>query len=400
MKTILKYLSFSFFLNICLTVQAEENLYQNEMQQSTVKIICLNNNKGSSGSAFVINPFYLVSNWHVVNCTDKGGKAAVILSQDNIIEVEKVIWKSTIKDLAILKLAHSIPRPAVTLLPSQFVTAGEKVYAAGFPGEADSHIQAQDKLRASTTTGIISKIVQDTDNIHLYQVSAQINPGNSGGPLFNNQNEVIGVNSRKALTRVVTIGNNAQPEVSRVPIGEGIGWAIQIDELLSALEAHQIDYQQSRHTFLTPLWQTWQREPLLMSLLIVVILLSIILLFRRPRQQVVEALTQYIRQPSHNKWQLKISGQAPIFLSSYQLQSNSGLVLGRSQNICDQVIAESSLSGRHCRLQLMDQQLWIEDLNSSNGTLLNGQPLKPYEGVKIQSGDQLILADLTMEISQ
>jgi pSer/pThr/pTyr-binding forkhead associated (FHA) protein len=49
-------------------------------------------------------------------------------------------------------------------------------------------------------------------------------------------------------------------------------------------------------------------------------------------------------------------------------------VLGSSAE-CDIVVKAPVVSGRHCRLTLSENGLWLEDLRSTNGTQVNGAPL-------------------------
>ncbi|GIW21442.1 MAG: adenylate cyclase [Candidatus Sericytochromatia bacterium] len=65
-------------------------------------------------------------------------------------------------------------------------------------------------------------------------------------------------------------------------------------------------------------------------------------------------------------------------------------VLGRTidNNIC---INEPSISSKHLLISNFDDKVEIVDLNSSNGTLLNGKRLFPLKSYQIQSGDKLTL---------
>lgn len=390
--------------------QADSSALHEAMQQSTVRVVCLKVGAGSeaelgSGSGFVLNSHQVVTNWHVVDCTEAGGKAALVLSPQDIQPVEQVRWKSPQKDLAILQLANAINRPAVSILASRFVRVGDTVQVLGFPGSADEHIQAAYQSIAKVTRGIISGIVKDDDDLRLYQVDAALNPGNSGGPLFNELGELIGINTRKALAAVMAITTNEQgtptPGMERVPVGEGIGWAVQADELLEVLAELHLQYTPAAHHFWTPLLLLWQREPLLLGFIAANLLLLTVLLFRVPRQRVLEALTQYARHKpgpaaKGSGWQLVQADQPPVLLSMHSLQALEGLVLGRDGNVSDVAVNHDSLSRRHLRLQWLEGQLWGEDLHSSQGSVLNGHALKPYQMVKINAGDELILADLQL----
>lgn len=65
------------------------------------------------------------------------------------------------------------------------------------------------------------------------------------------------------------------------------------------------------------------------------------------------------------------------------------VVIGRSQG-CDAVIPDPTLSGKHARFSYHHQHWWLEDLQTTNGTLLNGQmittPVVITDGDSIQCG--------------
>jgi hypothetical protein len=60
--------------------------------------------------------------------------------------------------------------------------------------------------------------------------------------------------------------------------------------------------------------------------------------------------------------------------------------------------AERGVSRRHARLALKEHQLYVTDLESSNGTILRGERLRPYSPVVVQRGDELILGRLALQI--
>ena len=61
----------------------------------------------------------------------------------------------------------------------------------------------------------------------------------------------------------------------------------------------------------------------------------------------------------------------------------SRLILGRDPN-CDIWIDNPSISKKHCAFELVEDQLLITDLNSSNGTFINGAQISQAE---LQYGD-------------
>ncbi|MFH1143629.1 MAG: SpoIIE family protein phosphatase [Candidatus Eisenbacteria bacterium] len=83
---------------------------------------------------------------------------------------------------------------------------------------------------------------------------------------------------------------------------------------------------------------------------------------------------------------IEAPGSPPEFL---ELDAASApRILGRGKD-CDLVLDFPSISRRHARLRWEGSALWIEDLGSSNGTKLNGRPLKAaalHEGDRIEIG--------------
>ncbi len=53
------------------------------------------------------------------------------------------------------------------------------------------------------------------------------------------------------------------------------------------------------------------------------------------------------------------------------------------------VLADNMASRFHCVIGRGADAFWVRDLNSSNGTVLNGKPLPPHEEVALRSGDEI-----------
>lgn len=212
-----------------------------QMKQSTVRILCITGTGGGTGSGFVVGEGkHIVTNLHVISCITEKGKIFVETGQLQAVPAE-VVRYSKPKDLAILEVGRSLNRPPVTLVTSDHVTEGQTVYAMGFPGAAESQTE---HVRVSITKGIISaRTTRKNTAVDLYQTDAAINPGNSGGPLFNEDGYVIGINTLKALTAAIIVGADGKQTIERLPVGEGIGWAVQVDELIPELKEAGITYQ-------------------------------------------------------------------------------------------------------------------------------------------------------------
>ena len=59
----------------------------------------------------------------------------------------------------------------------------------------------------------------------------------------------------------------------------------------------------------------------------------------------------------------------------FSLRDRGCYVVGRKEG-ADIVVPDSSISRRHCQLLWKGEAIWLEDLASANGTLLNGESVK------------------------
>lgn len=59
---------------------------------------------------------------------------------------------------------------------------------------------------------------------------------------------------------------------------------------------------------------------------------------------------------------------------------------------------EKGVSRRHAKIIRQDNEIFIEDLGSVNGTLLNGQSLTPYLQYPLNSGDEVQLGNLVLRL--
>lgn len=76
--------------------------------------------------------------------------------------------------------------------------------------------------------------------------------------------------------------------------------------------------------------------------------------------------------------------------------SGNPVVIGRSAD-CTLVLADSYASARHARVfQGSDGQWWVDDLDSTNGTFMNGRPIEV--ATPLRPGDQLVVGDTAIEL--
>jgi serine protease Do len=150
------------------------------MLESTIESIVQIMTPYGTGSGFIVDNL-IITNSHVV-----GGLKEVIISTKTLPRtIGEVVYDDNGFDLAFIRSPIPIePNKPLRLCQSE-INDGDNVIAIGHPYG----------LNYSTTEGIISKAIRLQGEVEYIQFDAAINPGNSGGPLFNEEGEVIGVNT-------------------------------------------------------------------------------------------------------------------------------------------------------------------------------------------------------------
>lgn len=77
----------------------------------------------------------------------------------------------------------------------------------------------------------------------------------------------------------------------------------------------------------------------------------------------------------------------------FPLRMNREIVIGRSNDL-DMVLVEDMVSRRHAKISSTDQEIYIQDLGSTNGTFVNGEKIagraQLHEGDRILVGTSII----------
>lgn len=139
----------------------------------------------SLGSGFIISSDgYIMTNAHVIDHADK---ITVRLTDKREFRA-KVIGADKRTDVALLKI-EATGLPKINVGDPNKLKVGEWVVAIGSPFGFDN----------SVTAGIVSakgRSLPQDNFVPFIQTDVAINPGNSGGPLFNMDEEVVGINSQ------------------------------------------------------------------------------------------------------------------------------------------------------------------------------------------------------------
>lgn len=95
-------------------------------------------------------------------------------------------------------------------------------------------------------------------------------------------------------------------------------------------------------------------------------------------------------------WTLSVE-KGPKTLRGVKLNVVGPIIVGRAPG-ADILIPDDVVSRRHARFTLMGGDLMIEDLGSSNGTRLNGQPVTQIQ--RCSEGDVVHIGDVDIKVTR
>ena len=78
----------------------------------------------------------------------------------------------------------------------------------------------------------------------------------------------------------------------------------------------------------------------------------------------------------------------------FPLKPNKQVVIGRSSDL-DMVLVEDMVSRKHARITMQQDQIWIEDLGSTNGTFVNGEKIKR---ARLKEGDRVLIGTSILKV--
>ena len=168
----------------------------------------------SYGSGFILKNNYILTNYHVV----EDATEVIVSLSDRREYVAEIIGVDQLSDLAVLKVDGD-NLPVVRVGDSDELKVGDWVVAIGSPFSFDF----------SVTAGIVSAKGRSIQNnnignyVPFLQTDVAINPGNSGGPLFDLDENVIGINSQ-----IYSRSGGYQGLAFAIPINVAIDVADQI----------------------------------------------------------------------------------------------------------------------------------------------------------------------------
>ncbi len=85
-------------------------------------------------------------------------------------------------------------------------------------------------------------------------------------------------------------------------------------------------------------------------------------------------------------------------LDRYFVEQNGRLILGSSPRHSHLCINDPSAESKHVSLSYRDRRLFVQDLGSTAGTKINGEPIRAFVDVPIEIGGTITLGKLTLKV--
>lgn len=93
-------------------------------------------------------------------------------------------------------------------------------------------------------------------------------------------------------------------------------------------------------------------------------------------------------------WNIAVE-RGPKELRGVQIAVHGPIIVGRNPG-ADIVVGAGYVSGRHARFTLMGQNLFVEDLGSTNGTAVNGQRIS--SPTALRDKDVVTIGDVAIRV--
>jgi len=365
----------------------------------------------STGSAFYVSEYNLVTNHHVIkSALGENTKAFALksLSPGGMEEVS-VLWSDADKDLAILNAPRG-STDTIVFSNSEGIMRTLPVSSIGFPAASDQVSagisDSQSYIEAVIQKGTLAaQLTRSGTGVKTWQHHAAISSGNSGGPIVNDCGQVVGIN--------VIVHRQQQ----------STGLSVAIEEVIPELRRLSVPYVQESSICegqainrVLPQWSY-----LLLIIFFIVVLVVIIYLFQLKRkinqgivpQSKSRLISDIIKRMQNGEHRVKVEDghewrkddherwyrfdpilgiiykgdekpeppkeDAYIVLKhkekEVKLYSGQSMTVGRASS-ADIFIANSYISSKHIKISFDGFFVTLIDLASKNGSFINNKTIK------------------------
>jgi len=359
------------------------------------------------------------------------------------------------KDIAVLKIERD-NCPVLFLGDSSKAVLNQDVFAVGYPAVVDplTHVflSFKTRLQPSITKGVISSLKADYKGVPVIQTDVTIGHGNSGGPVVDIYGKVIGIatlgsaevnpfgvvqevagfnflipiNTAKEFVRDAGIEMNKSSEFKKTydalfdAYWKGDYFRAK-DLVIIALSymKDQPDLERLQANILrnienmSPITRMWKQHEVavIVGVILVVLIFVILFVVLKPSGEEAETIKKPTEEaPTVGAGEVKgtvveeYGGKVEIFVKGEKIGeeniAKAGSIIGRDPLRANIIISEPTISKTHCKIVPQEEDFLVVDLNSTNGTYINGKKIS-QEKVKI--GDSIQLArkgDIILVVSK
>jgi S1-C subfamily serine protease len=382
-----------------------------------------------------------------------------VVVQNDIVFGADLLSSSDELNLGVFKLSQALgQRTPMTLLYSESgkgFEGVEDVHAYGFPDAIvfGKNVTYYPNDRVNRISGKVSNVVSE-GNVEWIEHNATIADSNSGGPLVTSEGEMVGLNMLKTEgAYFYSISSN-----SIVKVLDGLG--IEYDKISIEEKQRQKEAQDAAVASSTAQNEvTTVPEPSIPVWLIAVIIVLIVLVlstmmavvlmmikksdkpsFKERREQKKEEKerqitpeqfdsrrtskrsdtavfnsnnamdgTSVLQQTVGGDTSVLTPGSSPvvqgIYGSMFRKQYSENIIINKTRFVIGKDAAHvdyciknnGAISRQHTVLTVNGNDVYIEDLGSTNGTFVNGNKLSKSVPVLLNEGDVIRLADEELE---
>ena len=409
-------------------VLAEINI--RDVSESVVRVRAYKDNKLiDEGSGFVINEVdNVLTSAHLLEGADR--VAVVSLRTTAEIKAVRIFDSSDLKgrdlNLALLHVQGLQLRPLS--LYGKGTATGEEIRTPTFIGHTRLDFINGQIATYSDIDG------SQVDKVYLLHHDAIVSRTEFGMPVFNKCGQVVAMNQpepvfghwpSRSQVAVPKTSVFALRSFSIIPILDEKSVPFVLADKDCPSEAPSIIIQPPPPPLPEP--EIWKWAVAGGAVLVLLALLGWLVFARKKKAQVQRRATpQPTRQPEPPTRQSAPPAQQPtpsappeqqpapfscllegqdetgqsftLNVSAAALGRPDGVVLGRNPANSEFIIDHESVSREHARLTYADGQLYAEDLETTNGSKVNGRPLSPRERVPLSDNDQLEMGPVVFTV--